>query len=172
MYKLKNSLIAAAVLVISVVTLAALAPVIGWGQGGAQNVPKHSGLRKFYLTQTEHNGSQALTACESGYHMASMYEVLDPSNLRYDTQLGFTNADSGIGPSTNVGGWIHTGAPEFANDVPGSGNCNAWKSGSDQDDGTFVFLTFEWQENPVVVSPWRAATTVCSANMRVWCVQN
>ena len=54
--------------------------------------------RKFYLTQTGFTGSQALTACANGYHMASLWEILDPSNLRYNTTLGFTTQDSGFGP--------------------------------------------------------------------------
>ena len=48
------------------------------------------GPRKFYLTQALHNGAQALSACAQGYHMASLWEIHDTSNLRYDTDLGLT----------------------------------------------------------------------------------
>ncbi len=58
----------------------------------------NNGPRKFYLTKTYHNGAQALSACATGYHMASMWEIHQPSNLRYDTDLGFIVADSGFGP--------------------------------------------------------------------------
>ena len=37
------------------------------------------GPRKFYLTKTEHNGAQALSACAPGYHMASLWEIHDPT---------------------------------------------------------------------------------------------
>ena len=33
--------------------------------------------RAFYLTPTRHDGSGALAACATGYHMASMMEMLD-----------------------------------------------------------------------------------------------
>ena len=70
-----------------------------------------AGTKKFYLTQSGANGSQALTACDGGYHMASIWEILDPSNLKYDTNRGRTLGDSGSGPpSLGAGvGWIRTG---------------------------------------------------------------
>ena len=40
--------------------------------------------------------------------MASLGEIHDTSNLRYDTDLGLTLADSGFGPPI-VFGWIRTG---------------------------------------------------------------
>ena len=46
------------------------------------------GSREFYLTQLRHLAGEATTAC-AGFHMASMWEILDPSNLRYNTNLGF-----------------------------------------------------------------------------------
>jgi hypothetical protein len=54
--------------------------------------------------------------------MASMWEISDPSNLRYDTQLGVTTADSGFGPPAGTSfvaffGWVRTGdevLPSFA----------------------------------------------------------
>jgi len=54
MYKLKNLLIAVVVLLISVSVLAAQAPLAGREQGESQNAPRHRGLRRFYLTQTQH----------------------------------------------------------------------------------------------------------------------
>ncbi len=59
----------------------------------------NKGPRKFYLTKTLHTGAQALSACATGYHMASLWEIHDPTNLRYNTELGFTSgSDSGFGP--------------------------------------------------------------------------
>ena len=43
----------------------------------------NKGPRKFYLTQTTHNGAQALSACAPGYHMASLWEINEPRT--YDT---------------------------------------------------------------------------------------
>jgi hypothetical protein len=54
----------------------------------------NKGPRKFYVTKTTHSGAQALSACAEGYHMASLREIFDTSNLRYDTELGGTTDDS------------------------------------------------------------------------------
>lgn len=73
---------------------------------------KNNGLtspRQFYLTTSTFNGSQPLRACAAGYHFASFWEILDPSNLVYNTTLGYQNADSGFGPPTNVTGFIRSG---------------------------------------------------------------
>ena len=35
------------------------------------------GARRFYLTQDFHDGSQAPGACDAGFHMASIWEILD-----------------------------------------------------------------------------------------------
>ena len=86
------------------------------------------GLRTFYLTKDFHDGSQALTACAPGFHMASLWEIFDPSNLRYDATLGFTRDDSGSGPPQGSFGWIRTGTGATTSNFAGVGNCNAWQS--------------------------------------------
>src|SRR5207245_10636606 len=57
-----------------------------------------NGRRRFYLTNESFQGNQAITACASGYHMASRFEILDVSVLQYDTGKGLTTDDSGAGP--------------------------------------------------------------------------
>jgi len=54
-----------------------------------------SGNKLFYLTTTTHDGDSALTACGPGFHMASLWEIHDPSDVEYDTTRGLTSADSG-----------------------------------------------------------------------------
>ncbi len=56
------------------------------------------GARQFYLTRNRFQGDEALTACAPGYHMASLWEIHDVTYLRYNTALGSTQADSGLGP--------------------------------------------------------------------------
>jgi hypothetical protein len=137
----------------------------------------NKGQRKFYLTKPfTHTGAQTLSACAAGYHMASLWEIHDPTNLRYDTELGFTESDSGFGPPTH-GGWIRTGG--VANTVGGAGvgNCNAWTSANGADFGTIVFLANDWATPlfgwPVtVVDPWVAQANTCDFPSRVWCVQD
>ena len=173
MCRLKNSIIALTFLLILVGTFATLMPLVGRGQGGSQNAPSHRDLRKFYLTQTSHDGSQALTGCAAGYHMASLWEIFDTSNLKYDTALGLTTADSGFGPP-HVAGWIRTGnvTAETGN-VLGIGNCNAWTSASFDHFGTEVRLPVFWNFTPSTdISPWDANPIHCSAHISVWCVQD
>ena len=132
----------------------------------------NKGPRKFYLTQTTHNGAQALSACAQGYHMASLREIFDTSNLSYDTDLGFTAADSGFGP-TNRFGWMRTG--ESASNLPsaGVGNCFAWTSADVGDFGTVAAPSSSWGSLGTVVSPWSSGTTSCNSSaIRVWCVQD
>jgi hypothetical protein len=122
----------------------------------------NKGPRKFYLTKTFHNGAEALSACAAGYHMASLWEIHEPSNLRYDTELGLTREDSGFGPPGGSAGWIPTGFDASSGAVfPGTGNCKTWTSASTPDFGTVVALPIEWGVPPNgeplrVVDPWRA----------------
>jgi hypothetical protein len=171
MYSLKKSLIALVGLLVIVGVVAAVMPLVGRGQGQGQSPFTQ---RTYYLTQTTHNGSQASTACASGYHMASLYEIIDPSNLRYNTELGSNNADSGFGPPTGQFGWIRTGQVANDFDVPGFGNCNAWFSASSFDRGTIAHLTPLWESlNVTVIAPWESPSTAdCNQTRKVWCVQD
>ena len=135
--------------------------------------------RKFYLTQQNAlDGSQALTACVDKYHMASIWEILDVTNLSYALELGpaivFTRADQGSGPPSNVLGWVRTGGVSSTSAVAGSGNCNAagnpWTSNNGADSGTLVLLPDTWTNAGTVVAPWVALTLPCDALLSVWCV--
>jgi hypothetical protein len=103
-------------LVLAMVVVAALVPVVGQGRGTGQ--PPFA-PRAFYLTQTQHTGGEALTACAAGYHMASLWEIFDPSNLRYESDLGRKNDDSGFGPPTGEVGWIRTGGLQMGSTSAG-----------------------------------------------------
>jgi hypothetical protein len=107
--------------------------------------------------------------------MASLWEILDPSNLRYNTELGLTTDDSGFGPPSGITGigWIRTG--HFASPVPpaGQANCIAWTSANSQHFGTSIYLNNNWESTDVrVVGPWLHTVVTCNALMRVWCVQD
>ena len=133
--------------------------------------------RSYYLTRTEHPGDSALTACVAGFHMASLWEIFDTTNLRYDTTLGFTTADSGSGPPTASGGWIRTGSTANADLSlpPGFPNCNAWTSGTTGDAGSAVILSPNWQPlsgGLFPTSPWSPVHNLCSVPIRVWCVED
>ena len=130
------------------------------------------GPRKFYVTKTFHKGDEALSACDSGYHMASLREIHDTSNLRYDTELGFTRVDSGFGPPGGFG-WMRTGESGSDFSSAGIGNCLAWTSADVGDSGTIVSTSASWGGLGTVVSPWSSGTTSCNSSLiRVWCVQD
>ena len=128
--------------------------------------------RAFYLTTTTRTGGQALTACAPGFHMASLWEILDPSNLKYDTTLGFTIDDAGAGPPTAFSGWIRTGTKASGFRPAPRANCHAWESSSALDFGTLVRLSGAWSFEGVTVSPWSPNHESCSVPQHVWCVQD
>jgi hypothetical protein len=128
---------------------------------------------KFYLTQGTFTGLQATTACASGYHMASLWEIFDVTNLKYDTTLGFIKDDSGSGPISFVFGWIRTGEDSNSTSgFPGIDNCNAWTSDSAVANGTVVELFGGWNTPGTAIAPWFATVLNCSSHSQVWCVQD
>jgi hypothetical protein len=192
--KLKNSIVALAGLMILVGALAALLPLIGLGQAvpgpatpppPAKPVPKYPFGRpgNYYLTKTKHNGSQALTACAAGYHMASIWEIHDPSALRYNTALGYKTDDSGLGPPI-APGWIRTGSASSPGDpdpnyIQPFGNCFAWTSTDASHFGKLVnlhipFVQLRESVPPYFpqIPPWESSAATCNTNNRVWCMKD
>jgi hypothetical protein len=150
-----------------------------WGQGAAaspsRSAPASPSLqmqRKFYLTTDPVGALDVLTACTDGYHMASLWEIQDTSNLRYNAALGYSAiADQGQGPPTISGtdplaGWVHTGASPSHSATPGLGNCESWTRNNSGRYGTVVYLDSDW----TTLEGWLAATADCSQTRRVWCV--
>jgi hypothetical protein len=160
--------------------LVALTPLVNEGQGQVPRTqPQRDQRRLYYLSQETRTGSNALAACAAGYHMASLWEIRDTSNLKYNTELGVASDDSGFGPPTSADGegdapgWIRTGW-DATSSGPGVGNCNAWTSDSSDALGTIVTLSANWSSintaNPI--SPWLALSAECSSPQHVWCVQD
>ena len=126
-----------------------------------------SGQRQYYLTSTTRNGASALSACASGYHMASLWEILDPSHLKYNTTLGQTDGDSGQGPTTWPG-WVRTGTTLGVGAMPGEGNCQAWTEDAAGASGTLAGLSWGQQD----VHVWNTFTLPCNLRRPVWCVED
>ncbi len=128
--------------------------------------------RAYYLTTVTVPGDQALTACAAGYHMTSLWEITDTSNLYYDSTLGYSlNADQGGGPPTwdgvnPIAGWVRTGGASSTVITLGVGNCNAWTNGDLYHYGTMVSLDHDW----TTIDNWQAASVECATSHRVWCV--
>jgi hypothetical protein len=123
--------------------------------------------RQYYLTQNDtYDGISADQACATGYHMASIFEILDPSNLQYNTSLGYTQGDSGAGPPHEVDGWIRSGDQ---NDL--DLNCAGWTTAGAGAYGPIATLSYDLVAG--AESPWTVTTgRICSETRRVWCMQN
>ena len=129
------------------------------GAAGAE-----AGGDKFYLTQGFFNGVEAPNSCAHGYHMASIWEIYDPSNLTYDTQRGFREADSGNGPPSNQSGWVRTGWP--ANSII---NCEA--RSVIEFEGLAAMLAFG-TSGAGRTGPYLVDQLPCDAAfVRVWCIE-
>jgi hypothetical protein len=132
------------------------------------------GGRLYYLTVLNtYHGNDAPTACAAGYHMASLWEIVDPSSLTYawDHPSAYTLADSGRGAPT-AGGWIRTGTPSSGTGTPGIGNCLAWTTDSNASYGTAAYLPNNWGIAVQITAPYYPDTTFCSIPSRVWCVSD
>jgi hypothetical protein len=163
-----------------IVLLLALVLLFGRWQSPARAAEKKSAApaRAWYLTKETHAGGDALSACAVGYHMASLWEIHEPSNLRYDTEVGFTSDDSGSGPPTGKPalGWIRTGRPAVSSGNVVA-NCNAWTSNANTDFGSAVSLSADWGGAigvPGPIAPWDSTVFNCDATdlVHVWCVQD
>jgi hypothetical protein len=132
------------------------------------------GGRHFYLTAANYSPSAALTACGSGYHMASLWEILDVSALTYDYQhpAAYTKADSGQGPPSFWYGWVRTGQDSSGSSVAGSGNCLNWSSSSGTNSGVSVRLSNNWETSPGDIFTWDATSFTCNFTGPIWCVGN
>jgi hypothetical protein len=173
MYCFKKSLATLAGRLALAAILAALLPLSGLGQEDVKKPLKRDARHSFYLTKTTHTGAQALAACAEGYHMASLWEILDPSNLRYDTEHGVVDDDSGFGPPSSTGGWVRTGYRSHPSHDIGRANCSAWTSASSGDAGSAVGLDPSWDSTFVTpIGPWAALSLSCNVPIKVWCVQD
>jgi hypothetical protein len=135
--------------------------------------------RRFYLTLSGVSGASALNRCGAGFHMASLYEIMDPTQLRYSYFYDSTTGDdSGLGPpSDNIFGaygWIRTGARSSGgNTGPGLSNCESWTTNDATKYGTIVQLRKSWNSTPnQYISPWEAFTNSCDKFQKVWCVED
>ena len=136
------------------------------------SLPAEAGAKKYFLTVDSFPVNEVLGACGKGYHMATLWEIFDPTQLTYDAKRGQTAEDSGSGPAAGIYGWIRTGGPAATISSAGGGNCMAWTSTVGTDNGTAVQLGSHWDDPAEFSSPWAAAPTSCGSTFPVWCKQN
>ena len=140
--------------------------------------------RRFYLSQDHVMGDATVDACAAGFHFASIWEILDPSNLVYDTTLGATfPTDSGSGPPTARQGWVRTGDEPRPTDIEvGLAGCaltaggDPWTTASMNITGTLVRLVDPvldvWNSPATHISPWVGDTASCDTSNPVWCIED
>ncbi len=169
----------ATLLVLALLTALALG-YLAWAAPGSQALPVRersevlaaSGeTRRYYLTKNTFDGSETLTACAPGYHFASLWEIIDPSALRYNTTLGQTKGDSGHGPPARSG-WVRTGYMSGHDGIAGRGNCDAWTSDLFERTGTYAFLPNMWNAGHEDLLGWAAGGSACSNQKGVWCMED
>jgi hypothetical protein len=72
MKKLKNLCAVAGLLIVANSLLPVLTPRMSQGQS-ERSISSARVARKYYLTNSAHDGNEVLTACAAGYHMASLW---------------------------------------------------------------------------------------------------
>ena len=132
--------------------------------------------KMYYPTVFGFTGGDAITACDSGFHMASISEIQDPSSLQYADRstAAYDSLVDGqrLGPPSNHMGWVRTAG------YPLTGfqdNCNFWQSSSDQEKGTTMSLDpILGDANPELHDPmwWHKVQQMCSLEEPVWCVED
>jgi hypothetical protein len=98
-----------------------------------------------------------------------LWEITDPSQLKYNTDLGYMLGDSGQGPPS-ANGWVRTGYSSSTSSTAGRGNCAAWTSSSISYQGTRATLPNDWTGGYEEIHVWDVSTLSCNANLGVWCV--
>ena len=177
-------LVAGAVVLLGL--LVALVGSVAWAgeRSGPPDEPAYVPLsqggsgRGYYLTaSTVADAGLAPGACAGGYHMAALWEILDVSNLTYNSSLGYQHipGDAGGGPSTGkvALGWVRTGnVSSIGPAAPGKDNCAGYSSGFGGYSGTVAYLPNDWSSPVGDVGVWLAGNEDCDSSYRVWCVED
>ena len=116
--------------------------------------------RHFYLTVDAVDGASALGACSAGYHMASVWEIFDVTELIYDGDVGLSYPGMGSGPPLEIG-WARTGRQSSGSNV--GANCSNHSTTAGV--GTTARLSLE-------APPWVYELWDCTIAWPVWCVQD
>jgi hypothetical protein len=148
---------------------------LGQGPSASEEISAQAaGGSRFYLTDANYATNQALTACASGYHMASLWEILDVSNLSYayDHPAAHVKTDSGNGPPSGWYGWVRTGWSSSSSSTAGTGNCSNWSTTSSSASAASVRLATAWEVAPGDISTWDATSFTCNFTGPVWCVED
>jgi hypothetical protein len=138
--------------------------------------------KRFYFDYTLCDGSEALTVCNDGFHMANLFELAEPAVLdyAYEEVGAMSYGDMGTGPPTGSFGWIRTSGGAATSGGVGVSNCNAWTSSEPSHKGTLAALPNTWADPAfsgsfalVWGTPWVAMEGGCSGDaLGVWCIED
>ena len=154
------------------------------GSTGATGAQGTGGSARVITMNGTVPGSASLTACPTDYHMASIWEIREPSALRYEpTGYLFPNIDHGDGPPGAIGAWVRTGTGRNTNGgFPNPPNCNMWTSAASDHFGALASLTAVWNPEPsglgipaaysVPAAVWVIKEEACDQPHPVWCVKD
>ncbi len=140
-----------------------------------------NGLRRYYRTADTYTPAFAINACGTGYHFASLWEILDTSNLEYaGERIDAFSGDADMGEGPPVGGkglgrpgWIRTGYNNSNTGVTGQANCDAWTSVNPAHYGTLAGLSYEWGAGTTEdIFVWNVELGNCEYRTGVWCVED
>ncbi len=151
------------------------APGSATAPGSAAAVPHLAGEKpRFYITNFSVQGDGPGAACAPGYHMASLWEIFDPSERTYAADLADakTRTDQGSGPVAGWWGWVRTGVDASVANQAGQANCSAWTSNTTGQYGSIVRLSDNWTAGASAISPWEAQAWSCVGTAPVWCASD
>jgi hypothetical protein len=57
-----------------------------WSASHLRHAGAAAGPKKYFLTPNDYPTHEAGVTCGKGFHMASLFEILDPTQLSYDTK--------------------------------------------------------------------------------------
>jgi hypothetical protein len=131
-------------------------------------------LGSYYLSKSQYDGVGAINACEAGFKMATLWEILDTSILHYDTSLGYQPAsgDAGMGPPSGEVGWVRSGGVASIGSGAGNGNCAVWTYNVAGSYGTVIALPNNWTTPGSSLGVWLADYRECNTRQRVWCFRS
>ena len=135
--------------------------------------------KMYYLTKNSFDGGDAIKACDSGFHMARISEIQDPSNLQYATR-GTAAYDAlvdgeGFEPPSDHMGWVRSGSFPLV-EVPDY--CDFSMSSFEQQSGTTMSRRTLWDhpstelQASAAPSWWYTTQESSSQPESVWCVEN
>jgi len=139
-----------------------------------------TGAKGYYLTYLYVLPTAAPSQCAEGYHFASIWELINESNLQYayDHPDAATYSDAGYGPPA-LTGWVRTGWYAEDSNLVGLANCEGWTSDAGLTWGTLAGPGPNWGDptwggvyTEIPGSAWIAITVECFTHVAVWCIED